>query len=96
MEKKIRKGDYIRYKDTMDVCLYVTKVFDYGHGLRIKGMWWNMAFETSYPIGYTVSLNFKKDASEVSNTPKLPLSDWQILRSWPTPECVRYGNWVTF
>ena len=92
----ISKGDFIRHKRFLDVCLRVTNAFDYGHGLEIKASWWNMAFVNSYPIGhgYGKRINFKKDKDRESKALKQWVGDWEILRTPSPPACLRDGKWA--
>ena len=80
----------------MDVCLKVTNVFDYGHGIKIKADWWNMAYVESFPLGfgYTHRVNLAKynDDKSMKKSNKSYIGDWEILLGEP-PLCIRYGNW---
>ena len=92
-----RPGDFIRHKSAMDVCLEVKACFDYGHGYSVKGIWWNMAFVRSFPIGQFVStrINFKKDRAEISASKKVWIGDWEVLKDRIPPECLRDGTWIS-
>jgi hypothetical protein len=73
----------IRHKRFMDVCVLVTKSFDVGHKLKVKGKWVNMAYVRSYELG----VNAKFDVA------KSDLKDWEYCVSPEGKECLRYAEW---
>lgn len=93
----INRGRYIRSKNAMDVCIRVVSVFDYGHGLEIKGEWVNMGFVESWELNISIRLNFSKDRHHKSAAKKVFLGDWEILDESPDnlPKCLRHGNWIS-
>lgn len=71
---KIVSGMYIKHVKFMDVCVEVKKVYDYGHGLKISGVWWNLGQKTSYRIGYKCKFNIGKNTIDDKRLTRL--EDW--------------------
>lgn len=92
----MRKGNMIKHKRYMDICLYITDAFDYGHGVRVKVDVWNMAFVESFNTGQKLILNIaKKDKDIKPSSGRLTdFSQWEML-SGPqlVDQCYRYSQW---
>lgn len=83
--------DFIKHKNFQDVMISVDKWFDYGHGIRVTGTWWNQGCVESWPIGEKVSLHIAKDQKDLKKGRSTLLSDWfQSMGSGP---CLRYVAW---
>lgn len=80
----------------MDVCLKVQKCYDYGHGVAVVGVWYNLAFENTFSIGFTASINIAKTEEDIKpeSNRKTSFKEWEMLdRSCLADECYRYSRW---
>lgn len=91
----IKKHDFIKHEKFLDVCIEVTSVYDYGHGLRIRGNWWNIGFVDSQPINCSVSLNIAKNVDDIKSYRSTDLSQWLMLSYESfTDQCFRNSKWI--
>lgn len=93
----IRSGDFIKHEKFMDVCLLVTDAFDYGHGVKVKGTWWNLGQNTSYPIGIKAVINIAKKEADIKpqSGRRTHIKQWGILApECRTDACYRYSRWL--
>ena len=91
----IKNGDLIKHEKFLDVCLEVRDVFDYGHGLKIRGVWWNMGFVESYSMGITVTLNVAKNSTDIASYRRTDISQWQVLSHESfLDSCFRNSKWL--
>lgn len=72
---RIKPNIFIKHKRFMDVCVEVKKCYDYGHGIKIVGIWWNLGQVKSYRIGYKAFFNIAK--IKIDNKRRTILSDWE-------------------
>lgn len=56
----IKKGMWLRHERFMDVCIQVTKVFEWPGGYKIKGEWWNLGQTKEFPINMPVKLTVSR------------------------------------
>ena len=91
----IKNGDIIKHNNFKDVYINIKKVYDYGHGVRISGVWWNLGFVNSYSLNIKVALDIAKDEKDIKNNRRTSLSEWVVL----SPEsfednCHRNSKWL--
>lgn len=83
----IKRGQIIKHRCAMDVCLLVDKVRGpYGPNQKviITGDWINMGFVESYNIG---------ERSKFETTLTKLNEEWQVCKDITQP-CLRYAEWV--
>jgi hypothetical protein len=93
---KIVIGDFIKHKSFMDVCLEVKKVYDYGHGIEVSGIWWNLAYVNSFCINERQKINIAKTKESIKPESQrtTDLSEWEVLsKECRTDNCFRYSSW---
>lgn len=91
----IKNGDAIKHDSFKDVYINIKKVYDYGHGVKVSGIWCNLGFVNSYSIGIKVTLDIAKDEKDIKNNRRTLLNEWNIL----SPEsfednCHRNSKWL--
>jgi hypothetical protein len=74
--------DLIRHVKAMDVCVRIHKTYNIGHKYKIKGMWMNMGFVNTFPMGMIARFEIKNEN----------LGDWEYCTE-PDKTCVRYSTW---
>lgn len=85
---------FIQHKNSLDVCLLITHCFDYGHGLSLKGEWWNMGYAASWPLGISKRLNLAKEIEHKGGKAKKGcIKEWEVLNGQSV--CLRKGEWVS-
>lgn len=90
----IKPGSFIKHERFIDVCIYVKKAYDYGHGMEIKAVWWNMGFTKSYCIGYRQRLNIAKNKTYLSKQRRTAIQDWEFLATRDQLfDCLRHAPW---
>lgn len=83
---RIRKGDVIKHRDSMDVCFEVVSVYEGSDSFKVKGFWVNQGFVNSWRLfPRTNNIKIKKDNM------KDILYTNDILVS-----CYRYANWTPY
>lgn len=59
---RIRKGDVIKHRNSMDVCFKVVSIYEGSDSWKIKGYWMNQGFHESwYLFANTTNIAIKKD-----------------------------------
>lgn len=59
---KIKKGDVIKHRDSMDVCFEVVSIYEGSNSWKLKGFWINQGFVDSWRLFTTTSrIVIKKD-----------------------------------
>lgn len=92
----ITRGSFIKHDRYLDVCIEVLRCYDYGQGLSIKGVWWNLGMNQSHRIGYPVNLDIAKTEHTTAENRTTTLAQWKILHKGEVPleGTLRDANWV--
>lgn len=84
---KIRKGDVIKHRDSMDVCFEVVSVYEGSNSWKLKGFWANQGFVNSWRLsGKTVHIQIKKEN----------VKDLFYINSDEPITCYRNAPWVPY
>jgi len=78
-----RSGDFIKHARSMDLAIKIEKTFGLGHKWKIKGDWWNQAFNTSWPLGIRARVAIKTE----------DLQNWLVCAN-PAAVCIRNEKWI--
>ncbi len=79
MKHNPRPNTFIRHIHFMDVMIEVKKCYDYGHGVKIVGVWWNKGQTSPYCLNIKAKLNIGKHSKD-KKRPTV-LEDWEVVPS---------------
>ncbi len=77
-----KNGDFIKHKAAMDLAIRIDKVYVFEDKWKVKGTWYNQAFDRTFSIGTTAKFEI----------PERYLSNW-LLCTNPKAECIRNEEW---
>lgn len=87
----MKQGHFLKHDKFLDVCFEILHVFDYGHGMVVKGRWWNQGFEASYCIHTrVVKLNIAKESKNIKLGRTTSIDQWYATAP---ATCLRNSKW---